>query len=240
MVNEIPEKDNLWFIIPGFIMVVGGYFLWKHLAREKPPEPPEEYPREISRGDYKFLVYNMYEEKELKEFLGIDPEGVDLDTYLIKLDSTGLEQWRDYWINIWEGLNRSDLTVFTVAKFEEYYIKVPTPPVPPEPEPEYPKEISRKGVTILAYNAEEEKQIKDFLGIDPPSVDIDTYILALDLASLIQWRNYWNGVWAYLKRNDLIELTNAFYEAAHAQLPTPPVPPPEEGRAELISWALLT
>ena len=238
MVNEIPEKDNLWFIVPGFIMIVGGFFLWRYLAREKPPEPaPEEYPREISRGPHKFLAYNMYEEKELKEFLGIEPEGVDLDTYLSKLDSTGLEQWRDYWINVWGGLNRDDLTVFTVAKFEEYYIKVP--PIPPEPK--YPKEISRTGVTILAYNVEEEKQIKEFLGIDPPGVDIDTFILAMNLASLIQWRNYWNGVWAYLKRNDLIQLTNAFYEAAHAQLPpTPPVPPPEEGRAELINWSLLT
>ena len=233
------EKNLLWLIIPAGI---GIYLLAKYFPVKPPVEPlppipefPPEYPKEVIRDQYVFLANDIHEEKELRDFLGIDPEGVDIDTYLSKLDLTGLEQWRDYWINIWTGLNRDDLTAFTVLKFEEYYVAPPPP--------EYPKEVRRNPYAFRVDNVEQEKQVKDFLGIDPPGVDIDLYLSNLNLEGLEQWKNYWINIWAGLGRQDLINFTNDKFNEYEEKIPTPPTPPTpppptKEGRSELVDWYL--
>ena len=84
------------------------------------PEEVLEYPKDITRDPYTFTASNAEEEKQFKEFLGIYPPGDDLDTWLSKRDLAGLEQWKDYWFNIFGGLGRSDVLTFIDYKFQEY------------------------------------------------------------------------------------------------------------------------
>lgn len=79
MVNEIPKKDNLWFIVPGFIMIVGGYFLWRYLAREKPPDE-EIPPTPPTQGLYKYIG-----------------DYVKLEEFSARNDATGEVFYNLYW-----------------------------------------------------------------------------------------------------------------------------------------------
>ena len=98
---------------------VGGYFLYKYF-KEKEEEPEPGYPKTISRGPYSFTVYNQQEEIQMKEFLGIDPPGKDIDTYLSELAQEDLDYWKNYWINIWTGLERQDIVDFVIQMYNKY------------------------------------------------------------------------------------------------------------------------
>ncbi|KKL10880.1 hypothetical protein LCGC14_2551400, partial [marine sediment metagenome] len=102
-----------------------------------PPEPPPEYPKTVSRGAYSYEARNLEEEKQFKEFLGIDPAGDDLDTWLSKRDKAGLEQWHDYWFKIFTNLERHDVLGFIDSKRDEYLAKLEPPPVEPPVEKWY-------------------------------------------------------------------------------------------------------
>ena len=93
---------------------ISGYFLYKYL-KEK-----EGYPKSICRNPYCFDVYNEEEEKQVKEFLGIYPQGEDIDTYLSKLAQADLDYWKNYWIDIWTNLGRSDIISFVNEMYEKY------------------------------------------------------------------------------------------------------------------------
>ena len=104
---------------------------------EEPPIPPPEepeFPKTISRAPYSFSVNNAEEEKQVKEFLGIDPSGISLDDFLALRDLQGLEQWRDFWDKIFGLLGRVDIVTFLRAKFQEFKEKL-LPPIPPPEEP---------------------------------------------------------------------------------------------------------
>jgi len=154
-------------------------------------KPPTGYPKTISKGTYSFTANNQSEEIQLKDFLGIDPPGVDIDTYLSGLTSTQLDQWKSYWISMWTSLNRGDLITFTNTKYNQYYTS------------DYPKTISRGAYSFTAFNATEETFLLDFLGIDPPGPAIDTYLSGLTESQLDNWYYYWMGIWSSLNRDDL-------------------------------------
>ncbi len=83
-----------------------------------------EYPKTVSRLSHSFKAYDQQEEAALKDFLGIDPQGVDIDTYLSGLSNNALDDWRDHWINKWNSLNnpnKNSLKSFTNDEHDLYY-----------------------------------------------------------------------------------------------------------------------
>jgi len=78
----------------------------------------------ISRFPYGWFAVTDQEKKQLKDFLGIFPAGADIDTYLSGLTQKKLDDWNDYWVDIWNGLGRKDLRKFTRDKFDEYSKKL--------------------------------------------------------------------------------------------------------------------
>lgn len=97
----------------------------------KPRAPTEpEYPKNIKREPYLFTVGNAEEETQVKDFLGIEPAGVDLDTHVSRLDEDGLNKWWAYWARTFEALGREDIKLFVDEKWKEYKAKL----VEPEPE----------------------------------------------------------------------------------------------------------
>ncbi len=79
------------------------------------------YPKEICRDPYCFTVYTQQQETQMKDFLGIEPEGaVDLDTYLINSAQWQRDDWKDYWIEMWTSLHRADIVEFVIEKYNEY------------------------------------------------------------------------------------------------------------------------
>lgn len=80
----------------------------------------EDYPIEICRDPYCFIVNNQAEEIRMKEFLGIDPLGMDLDSYLNGSTPEQLDFWRNYWVNIWTTIHRQDMVDFVISKYNQY------------------------------------------------------------------------------------------------------------------------
>jgi hypothetical protein len=98
----------------------------------EPPKPPVvEYPKNIVRAPYTIRVNNAEQEKQSKEFLGIEPSGDDLDTWLSKRDLAGLEQWKSYWTDKFTEVGMSFWISLVNDKFIEYKNKLiePEPPV---------------------------------------------------------------------------------------------------------------
>lgn len=189
------EKKDKTLIVVGVLAAAGiaGYFLIK----KKEEEP--EYPKEICRYPYCFYVYSEAGETQMKEFLGIDPVGKDIDTYLSEFTQVQLDEWRNYWVSIWTDLMRDDIVGFVYTMYNKYS------------QPEYPKEICRDPYCFTVYNEAEEIQMNEFLGIDPPGLDIDTYLSALAQEDLDYWKNYWIGIWTALMRDDIIAFVNEKY-----------------------------
>jgi len=190
----VEKKDRILLIVGG--LAVAG--IVAYLAIKK-PSPPPGYPKLICRNPYCFDVYNEVEEIQMKEFLGLDPVGADIDTYLSGLTKIQLDEWKDYWVQIWTMLNRFDIITFVNEKYNEYS------------EAEYPKEICRDPYCFNVYNEAEDIQMNEFLGIDPPGLDIDTYLSDLAQADLDYWKNYWVSIWTALMRNDIINFVNEKY-----------------------------
>ena len=190
------EKKDRTLIIVGVLAAAGiaAYLLLK------PSEPPIEpgYPKLICRNPYCFDVYNEAEEIQMKEFLGLDPVGADIDTYLSGLTQIQLDEWKNYWVPIWTSFNRYDVITFVNEMYNKY-------------SQEYPKQICRDPYCFTVYNEAEEIQMNEFLGIDPPGFDIDTYLSALAQADLDYWKNYWIPVWNALMRNDIVDFVNQKY-----------------------------
>ena len=187
-------------IIPILLLgggAVGAYFLYKYF-KEK-PEPG--YPKQICRDPYCFTVNNQAEEEQMNDFLGIDPPGEDIDTYLSKLTLIELDEWKNYWVSIWNSLGRSDMILFVNNMYDKY-VGVPG----------YPKPICRNPYCFDVYNQEQETQMNDFLGIYPIGEDIDTYLLKLDFAQLMKWHNYWADIWNSLGRIDMVKFVSEMYE----------------------------
>lgn len=107
------------FIVLG-ISVISIILINEH---SKPLEPG--YPKEIVRESYSFTARDIEEETQLKDFLGIKPAGEDIDIWLGKKDLAGLEQWKDYWFDIFGSYGRADLLTFISNKFVEYKITIP-------------------------------------------------------------------------------------------------------------------
>ena len=95
-----------------------------------------EYPKDITRGPYTIRVDNFVQEEQAKEFLGIEPPGDDLDTWLSKRDLAGLTEWKNYWTEIFTNVGMAFWIDFVNDKFEEYKAKLPPPVVPPTEEEE--------------------------------------------------------------------------------------------------------
>lgn len=195
---------------------IAGFGGIAYALTKKPPRPPVPpapgYPKTISRAPYSFTVNNAQEETQLKDFLGIHPPGADIDTYLSGLTTTQLNNWKTYWTGIWSNLGRGDIVSFIHQMYGKY-----TAP------PGYPKTISRGAYSFVVNNIQEESQAKDMLGIDPPGVDIDTYLSGLTLTQLGQWKDYWVKVWTGLHRTDIFAFVGQMY-GKYAQ-EVPPAPP---------------
>ena len=114
------------FLILGGICILASIVLYLIIMpNDKSSELLEpEYPKEIERGNYSFGARNIIEETQLKEFLGIEPQGDDMDTWLNRKDLAGLQQWKDYWFNIFGSYGRTDILTFIDSKFVEYKIKL--------------------------------------------------------------------------------------------------------------------
>jgi len=67
--------------------------------------------------------------------------------------------------------------------------------------------ISRFPYGFYSYSSQQTKQLKDFLGIDPPGVTIDFYLASRSQEQLEKWRDYWLEVWTDLQRCDLYQFT---------------------------------
>lgn len=92
----------------------------------EPRTPIEvEYPKNITRGPYTIRVDNFVQEEQAKEFLGIEPPGDELDTWLSKRDLAGLEQWKSYWTEIFTNVGMAFWIDFVNNKFQEYKDKLP-------------------------------------------------------------------------------------------------------------------
>jgi len=77
--------------------------------------------KNICRAPYCFVAYTTQEENYLNDFLGIQPAGKDIDTYLSTRTQAQLDSWLEYWQNIWGNIcNRVDLAMKT-ANFYGLY-----------------------------------------------------------------------------------------------------------------------
>ena len=113
----------LAFILTSIIFVIAiGIAL---TLSNRPSESLEPgYPKDVVREPYSFTARNLEEETQLKEFVGIDPPGDDMDTWLSRKDLAGLEQWKDYWFDIFGSYGRADLLTFIDNKFVDYKTKL--------------------------------------------------------------------------------------------------------------------
>jgi endonuclease YncB( thermonuclease family) len=74
------------------------------------------YPKTVTRAPYSFTANSIAEESQLKNFLGIEPAGKDIDTYLSELSPNGRTLWADYWTKEWTAKGRTDLVSFVKGK----------------------------------------------------------------------------------------------------------------------------
>lgn len=114
----MPDKPSLRFNIH-FGRIIGGEDqIDKTAIRTISSE--EGYPREICRDPYCFTVHDSTEEIHMNDFLGIDPPGMDLDSYLAGSTPEQVEIWKNYWISVWTQLHRQDIVDFVMGKYGEY------------------------------------------------------------------------------------------------------------------------
>jgi len=118
--NNTNSKDSK--IFPIILLAgagIGGYFLYKYFKDKEEPTPPG-YPKQICRDPYCFMVNNQEQETQMKDFLGIYPIGEDIDTYLSALTQIQLDEWKNYWVEMWNSLGRADMITFVNEMYEKY------------------------------------------------------------------------------------------------------------------------
>ena len=92
----------------------------------------------ISRGPYSFIAHTSYEVSILKNFLGIDPAGVDMDSYLRNLSPFQIHEWRDGYFHLFSNfVDKLSLITFLQAKHDQYttVMPAPAPIIDPRPAP---------------------------------------------------------------------------------------------------------
>lgn len=111
------------------------------------------YPKTISRGIYSFPVRNSEQEAAIKDFLGIEPAGVDLDAYLSKLDEAGFESWAKYWERIFGNVGMLDPVILVTEK-KNYYLNLlkNVPAVPVEYSPTLKQMCENLRAAVLEKN----------------------------------------------------------------------------------------
>jgi len=122
----MPDKPSIRFNIHFGRIIDGEEKIDKTAIRTISSE--EGYPKEICRDPYCFMVNNSTEEIQMNEFLGIDPPGMDLDSYLEGATQAQLDYWKDGdggvtfdgWFNIWTNLHRQDIVEFVISKYNQY------------------------------------------------------------------------------------------------------------------------
>ena len=122
----MPDKPSIRFNIHFGRIIDGEEKIDKTAIRTISSE--EGYPKEICRDPYCFMVNNQAEEIQMNEFLGIDPPGMDLDSYLEGATRAQLDYWKDGdggvtfdgWFNIWTDLHRQDMVEFVIMKYNQY------------------------------------------------------------------------------------------------------------------------
>lgn len=92
-----------------------------------PPQPPY-IAKYVTRGSYSFFAATAYQEALLKDFLGIDPQGMPLDDYVAALSPALLNQWVNNWAPRFAGENMAQVVDFIYAKQKQYSAPVYTPP----------------------------------------------------------------------------------------------------------------
>lgn len=112
-----PEKPTWGCIEKGTCIVLDEEIKEVNIVSSRKPI----YPAEVCREPYCFIVNNEEEEIQMNDFLGIDPIGVDIDTYLSKLTRTQLAAWKKYWVNVWTNFKRSDIVSFVKTMYNKYY-----------------------------------------------------------------------------------------------------------------------
>lgn len=126
----VSAKNIVPYVALASVGSIAAYLVYRELSK-KPAEITPGYPKTVSRSPYSFQAYNLEQEKQIKEFLGIEPYGSDLDTYIARLDATGLNNWETFWVNRFTSLNRNDMVTFVRNKAAEYRGITPPPPPPP-------------------------------------------------------------------------------------------------------------
>jgi hypothetical protein len=167
-----------------------------------------EYPFIIVRGLRSYKVYNEREAKQVRDFLGIEPVGTDLDTYVSRLDLQGLENWKNYWVKVFGELGRTDL----VNEVNMIYVERRNKLLKGIG---YPKIVEKRGYRFLAYDEIDEKYLKKMLYDEPGERGLDNYIFDLLVSygkkPLEKWRNYWLDIWERRGRKDLQDFVREIY-----------------------------
>jgi len=86
----------------------------------------------VERGPYKLRADNQTQKDLLEDFLGIDPPGDDIDTYLGRLNKTELGEWKTYWDSEFDKVGRPEFKQTVLGKYNQYIAAAPEPPEPPK------------------------------------------------------------------------------------------------------------
>lgn len=97
--------DDTTKLIVGLGAATVGYIIYDKFIRNA-----GDYPKTLSRAGINIEVYNVADEAEVSDFLGIYPPGPEPLSYLATLDSQGLAEWRAYWYQHFTfNVHRADL-----------------------------------------------------------------------------------------------------------------------------------
>jgi endonuclease YncB( thermonuclease family) len=130
-----------------------------------------------------------------------------------------------------KALQKADPVNYNMGSFwtEEVAAK---PAAVPAIVPEYPKTITRGTHSFSAKSAEEERQLKIFLGIDPAGLTLDEWIATKDEAAVEYWYNGWTRTWTNLGRSDLAEFVKLYRVNRLMEI--------ERAKAPVKAWAAMS
>jgi endonuclease YncB( thermonuclease family) len=137
------------------------------------------FPKTITRGPYSFTAYNADEERQLNDFLGISPAGIDIDTYVAGLTNVGFAAWKIYWIGIWTEFQRPDMISFVNTK-----TAAPAPPPTPPPAPPTPPTPPPTRTILDDIWDYFTKTVPEFYGSNPDALLIPFSAIAQGLEGL--------------------------------------------------------